>query len=286
MVDLTTLLGLTEYGNYPAPPPVSTGPMKEFMIYHKLYCDVTNGGCCLEWTVPTGTSFIKFEIVGGGGPGGSSGGDHDYGIGGQGGGYGAKSLYEADDDFVSAEGSESVYTLCAAGTSDCSCCCMCNANCRHGCKSYVTGPGLTNYCAQGGMGGSTSFDVFSSCYSCMMSSIQHTTRNNYNGPWHNWICDSNYQTYGADICFTGISGGAGTDYDCCDNYLSWAGSPTGPFSVGAMTGAKRSNCFGATSCCMANSNFPGGGGTGTGTATSTGCWGSFGAGGLVKVTYQ
>ena len=53
-----------------------------------------------------------------------------------------------------------------------------------------------------------------------------------------------------------------------------------------MTGAKRSNCFGATSCCMANSNFPGGGGTGTGTATSTGCWGSFGNGGLVKVSYQ
>jgi hypothetical protein len=40
------------------------------------------------------------------------------------------------------------------------------------------------------------------------------------------------------------------------------------------------------SCCAGHSAFPGGGGVGDGNAAGTPCVGGFGAGGLVKVTYQ
>jgi hypothetical protein len=39
-------------------------------------------------------------------------------------------------------------------------------------------------------------------------------------------------------------------------------------------------------CCSGHSAFPGGGGTGNGNSSTTPCVGGFGAGGLVKVTYQ
>ena len=59
----------------------------EFYVYGTNHWAVTNGGRCCLWNVPNGTNSIKFEILSGGGPGGSSGGDYDFGIGGQGGNY-------------------------------------------------------------------------------------------------------------------------------------------------------------------------------------------------------
>jgi hypothetical protein len=38
-------------------------------------------------------------------------------------------------------------------------------------------------------------------------------------------------------------------------------------------------------CCSAHAAFPGGGGAGHATDSSNACWGSFGAGGLVRITY-
>ena len=54
----------------------------------------------------------------------------------------------------------------------------------------------------------------------------------------------------------------------------------------SLTAVFPDGCMGMPSCCASNSNFPGGGGTAVFTAGSTGCWGTWGAGGLVKVTYQ
>ncbi len=369
MVDLTDLLAWQ--ADQEIPP--SSSP-KTFHVYTENWWSVTNGGCCIEWTVPTGTSSIKFELVGGGGPGGSSGGDHDGGIGGQGGAYAVSTLnttpggggwystptvcisggggssatasvvvangklgaitvtgggsgyssqpdvcfvgtsnntsptghfignngqggrvcstisggvitaMEMMPDFCSTAGNESVYTICAAGTSQCSCCCSCARNCRHGCHSYATGDGLYNFCAMGGEGGTTQTDMLSSCYNCYINGSQ-CTLSTYNGPWAHWQIQPGY--CGADYGFSGSPGGIMVNYGCCQENWSWAGSPRGPFSSGgldAMTGGH--SCHGGISCCQSHSSFPGGGGGGQQRNTSTGCVAVWGGGGLVKVTYQ
>ena len=251
---------------------------REFYIYNSNYWTPLNGGQCCLWTVPAGTTSIKFEILSGGGPGGSSGGDYDYGVGGQGGHYTAKTIRRAAGDFVPG----CQYTICAAGTSDCSCCCVCNCTTRHGCTSYVTGSGLSNFCAIGGQGGYTGWDIMDSCYNCHIGNGQ-CNLGIYNGQWANCTC--NTPTYGGDIEFRGSMGSMFKQYNCCADWGTVAGSPSGPFSASAGIGGKHW-CTGDLACCSSNSAFPGGGGAGHGTGSSNACWGSFGAGGLVKVSYS
>ena len=250
----------------------------EFYVYNENHWTPVNGGKCCLWTVPAGTTSIIFEVLSGGGPGGSSGGDYDHGVGGQGGNYTMKTLRKSNGDFVSG----CQYTICAAGTSDCSCCCSCNMNCRHGCTSFVTGSGLTNFCAIGGMGGSTNWDMTSNCYNCHIGNIQ-CDRGNYNAGWVNHVCNS--PTYGGDVEFRGTSGSFVRQYDCCAHAFSVAGSPSGPFTAAHGISGKH-RCVGNLACCSAHAAFPGGGGAGHATDSSDACWGSFGAGGLVKVTYS
>ena len=373
MVDLTDLLAWQA----PTPPPLPSPSETTFHIFNDCWWTVSNGGCCLEWTVPTGISNIKFELVGGGGPGGSSGGDHDGGIGGQGGAYAVKTLSTTPGgggwvqppdvivsagqsggssfaatvavengkltdftitnggtsytqtpcvcfrgstnhgvtngntnsfqhgqsgrvdttidggvitsmtmapDFCSTAGSESVYLLCAGGTSCCSCCCSCNKNCKHGCTSFATGDGLNNFCAVGGEGGETNWDVFSNCYNCHINSAQ-CSLGNYGAGWVSYQCGSD-QFWGADYGFIGSPGGWFKAYDCCQYQFSYAGSPRGPFSSGGLDAMMNSYCSGGISCCAAHSSFPGGGGGGRSVGASTGCVAVWGNSGLIKVTYQ
>ena len=250
----------------------------EFYVYNGNHWSVTNGGRCCLWTVPTGTTSIKFELLSGGGPGGASGGDFDFGVGGSGGNYTSKVLRKSAGNFVAG----CQYRICAAGTSSCSCCCRCGVNCRHGCKSFVQGSGLTNFCAQGGMGGSTPYDVNSNCYNCFIGNTQ-CNKGQYNAGWMNCYC--NEATFGGDIEFRGTSGSMNRQYNCCADTFSVAGSPTGPFATSGGVSGKHW-CVGNLACCSAHSVFPGGGGPGHGIGSSSACWGSWGAGGLVKVTYS
>ena len=250
----------------------------EFYVYNANHWTPVNGGQCCLWTVPAGTTSIQFEILSGGGPGGSSGGDYDHGVGGAGGNYTMKSLKKSGGAFQGG----CTYTICAAGTSDCSCCCSCNMNCRHGCVSYVTGPGLTNFCAIGGMGGTTSWDMTSNCYNCHIGNTQCSV-GNYNAGWANYSC--NTPTYGGDVEFRGTTGGFVRQYDCCSQAYSTAGAPSGPFTAPHGSSGK-GRCVGNWACCSAHSAFPGGGGAGHATDATDACWGGFGAGGLVKVTYS
>jgi len=250
----------------------------EFWVYSPNHWTVLNGGRCCAWTVPAGTTSIKFEVLSGGGPGGSSGGDNDFGVGGSGGNFTTKVLTKSAGQFVAG----CVYTICAAGTSDCSCCCMCGVNCRHGCKSFVIGQGLSNFCAQGGTGGSTNWDMVSNCYNCFIGNVQCNV-GQYNAGWINCYC--NEATFGGDIEFRGTSGSMNAEYSCCADRFSVAGIPTGPFKSAHGVSGKHA-CTGGAACCSAHSVFPAGGGAGHNTASVSGCWGSFGAGGLVKITYS
>ncbi len=251
--------------------------VNEFMIYNTDHWTVTNGGCCLEWKVPNGTNSIKFEVLGGGGPGGSGAGDYEMPVGGQGGGYAAKTITSFNADFSDGD----LFTLCAGGTSQCSCCCHCCMATRQGCTSFATGPGLTNFCAVGGLGGHTMDNKQSDCYDCHM--MTQCCIGQYNSSWASSSIHT--QFYGADYGFTGTSGSMHSDYNCCDNMYSFAGGPTGPFTVsGTVVGS--GGCTGGKGCCSGHSMFPAGGGVSSPTSSSNACWGGFGAGGLVKVTYS
>ena len=163
-----------------------------------------------------------------------------------------------------------------------SCCTTCKRACRHGCRAEGNGPGLSNFCAIGGQGGSTSWDVQSSCYNGHIGGVQ-CDRGNYNAGWVSHNC--NEAAYGGDMCFRGINAGMQKGYDCCNYIANGTGSPSGPFTA-PWSGSANHYCSGDMACCAGHSAFPGGGGVGDGNAAGTPCVGGFGAGGLVKVTYQ
>ena len=252
---------------------------RTFMIWHNSHWSVVNGGCCLAWTVPADTETIQFELVGAGGPGGSSAGDYEITFGGQGGGYVAKTVCSEGGQFTPGG---STYTLCAGGTSQCSCCCHCCMATRQGCTTWVQGDGLSNLCAVGGLGGSTPWDKMSSCYNCHMGGIQCCAPN-YDSTWMTQTVHT--QWYGGDYGFTGTSGSYDRKYDCCSDVKGWAGGPTGPFAVsGTVNGGQA--CTQCSGCRGGHSSFPGGGGVGHPTASGSACWGGWGAGGLVRITYS
>ena len=82
-----------------------------------------------------------------------------------------------------------------------------------------------------------------------------------------------------------INGGMHKGYSCCNEIQNGTGSPSGPFTA-PWSGSANHYCAGDMACCAGHSVFPGGGGVGDGNAAGTACVGGFGAGGLVKVTYQ
>jgi hypothetical protein len=102
-----------------------------------------NGRCCL-WTVPAKVSSVTFELWsgGGGGAGNTCCNCCSFGIGGAGGSYATKTI-------TTAPGCQ--YTVCAGGSWPCSKSHTCDAG--MGCRSFVVGYNLANYCVVGGCGG-------------------------------------------------------------------------------------------------------------------------------------
>jgi len=105
--------------------------------------DTVEGRCgiCCAWTVPAGATFARFRVWG---AGAASKGNVCCGItmfGGSG-AYGSVIMPVVPG---------CVYTLCA-GCAECCCyyCTQGNYNTGQGCMSYVTGYGLSNFCADGG----------------------------------------------------------------------------------------------------------------------------------------
>ena len=106
-------------------------------------CDTSGNfrcGACCQWTVPAGVTCARFQIWGAGAGSGSACCCGFSPIGGTG-AYASVIIPVTPGD---------VYTLCAG----CAFCCYaCRAQSdADGCPSFVTGPGLTNFCAEGGEG--------------------------------------------------------------------------------------------------------------------------------------
>jgi hypothetical protein len=222
-------------------------------------CEQANGKCCY-WSVPAGASKAVFEIWSGGGAGG--GGtcctNCMHTAGGGGGNYAIKSI-------STCPGCQ--YSICAGGSWPCSKSHTCSPG--MGCKSYVNGYNLSNFCATGGCGG----------WMCNGGAW---------GPTHTQTCGNCNicGIFGADFGImgsTGVSGGHGA---CQCKSADWAQSGMAPF-VGKRTAGANAESWCNCACYV---NWPAGGGQ-TGQSSYCGNWakccagGNMGGSGMVKVTF-
>lgn len=224
-------------------------------VYNTNVGSVNNGGQCCLWTVPANTVWARFEVWGAGGSGGGACCCQQPSKGGGSGSYARKTIRVVPGQ---------QYTICAGGSGCCS-----QANCGpNGFPSYACNAAATYplcLCASGGEGGA-------SCCWAAIGGNYHCSSN---------ICGS---ACGYDHAICGIQGSAHQSWCGFD---SWHYIPSGPV-IGAGTRISRTHCGESwMGCDLAGgwSSFPGGGG---GTAISYGgcCWGGWGAGGLVVITYK
>lgn len=248
--------------------------MAGIKLFYDTTCTSTSGVCCL-WTVPTGVYSVTFEIWGGGGGGGTKGTSCnccDRGGPGAGGGYSKVTI-------PTTPGTQ--YTLCAgnAGVSTSgygSLCGLCCNGCNGG-TSYVTGTGLSNFCAVGGCGGASDFNTV--CYS---------------------HCGCNYCSrgggcgYGGDVSVRGHFGVIGMHAAQNPCYIVMKGGDAGGPGGGAggvnVAGgwAENRSAEAVAGESPLHGRVPGGGGAGSGCWTTCVCTAinsGRGAPGAVKIYY-
>jgi len=194
------------------------------------------GGCvcqacgrCCSWTVPDRVNTATFEIWsgGGGGPGVICCNCYNFGSGGAGGNYAQKTIETAPGN---------TYRICAGGSWPCSRSHTCGA--AMGCKSFVQGSGLSNFCVTGGCGG------------IMCNGDQYQGRTNYQSCANCNICG----IFGADFGIMGDVGSApGTTGCFCRSRHSWTGA-------GALVGKIHYTATTDWCNCGCYVNWPAGGG--------------------------
>jgi len=218
------------------------------------------GRCCL-WTVPANVTRATFEIWsgGGGGAGHTCCNCCSFSIGGAGGNYAIKTI---------AVTPGWTYTACAGGSWPCSKSHTCSA--AMGCRSYVTGNNLSNFCVTGGCGG------------WMCNGDAWGPRHHTSGCANCNICG----IFGADMGIMGSVGGRMGQTSCrCAGVTSFSG--TAPF-IGKWDGTQNTEAWCSCGCYV---NWPAGGGASGGSSYCGNyakcCAGGSGQGGsgLVKITY-
>lgn len=248
--------------------------MAGILLVYDTTCKSTSGASC-SWTVPSGTYNVVFEIWGGGGGGGNSGPVCDCcqrGGPGSGGGYSKASI---------ATTPGTVYSICAgaAGVSSQgwgSYCGICCDGCPGG-TSYITGTGLSNFCATGGLGGKSDFNTV--CYA---------------GCGCNFYSQTPGCGYGGDVVARGTWGivgkYGGTNPSSTDVHGGAAGGPGGGVGGVVIAGGlcNSAGCAWDGTDYPGHGRVPGGGGAGSGCYTGCQCtpWASGRGGpGVVKIYY-
>lgn len=247
--------------------------MPGVLLVYDTSCTSTSGVCC-GWTVPAGTYQVTFEAWGGGGGGGTTGTNCDCCSRG---GPGAGGAYSKVTVSTSPG---TVYTVCAGpgGVSSggwgayCGICCQ---GCPGG-TSWVSGSGLSNFCATGGAGGYSDFN--NNCYShCGCNQFSQGFSQGYggdtrsHGTWGTWI----HYAYNSNPLYI----------------ANHAGSAGG--TQGGTGGRNLHYCNSGYGCAfngesMLHGKIPGGGGAGSGFWQCCACtpWASGRGGpGMVKITY-
>ena len=181
-----------------------------------------------------------------------------HSAGGSGGNYGVKTISTCPG---------CTYTICAGGTWPCSKSHTCSAS--MGCRSYVNGHNLSNFCTTGGCGG----------WMCNGDAW---------GPRHTQPCANCLicGIFGADFGIMGSTGVTGGHGACQCKSGDWGQTGVAPF-VGKMFRGSNAEAW----CnCACYTNWPAGGGQ-TGQSSYCGNWakqcggGNMGGSGLVRVTF-
>ena len=186
-------------------------------------------GRCCNWTVPDRVSTATFEIWsgGGGGPGVVCCNCFQFAMGGGGGNYAQKTIETSPG---------CTYTVCAGGSWPCSRSHTCGAS--MGCKSFVQGQNLSNFCVVGGCGG------------IYCNGDQYAGRINYQSCANCNICG----IFGADFGMMGDVGSAPGYSGCqCRARHAWTGAApmVGKMHYSATTDWCTCGCY---------VNWPAGGG--------------------------
>jgi hypothetical protein len=192
-------------------------------------CAQSCGRCCL-WTVPTNVSKLIFEIWsgGGGGAGQTCCNCCSFSGGGAGGNYAVRSI-------STTPGCQ--YTVCAGGSWPCNKSHTCSAG--MGCRSYVNGHNLSNFCVTGGCGGwmcnGDAWGTYDRSYGCANCNI----------------CG----IFGADFGMMGDTGMRfGNGYHHCRRRGQWTGAAP-------IIGKRSFQSASETWCvCGCYTNWPAGGG--------------------------
>lgn len=217
-----------------------------------------NGGQCCCWVVPAGVSWAVFEVWGAGGSGGGACCCMGHYYGPANGSYAKRSLQVT---------SGSYFCICAGSSGCCSqqCCGLC------GFPSYVLCSNGTNVsCSPGGCGG---------CVLCFRS-YQNCTGICWG------MCNLGCYSTGYDYAAVNTTSQNKVSNYCWQNMFEWNG---GSNKLANNTRLGLDHCVTSLtingSAPFGPAKFPGGVGN---SATACGggcCWGSWGAGGLVLITY-
>jgi hypothetical protein len=259
---------------------------KQFIFHPQcnLDCCFTNYSeyCLRFFCVPCGTTQMTFEIWGGGGSGAGAC-CCQQGIPGGSGAYARKTL-----NYPEIQGGW-CYCLVVGPPTCCSACC-CGIQ---GCKSFVLGCNLTNFCADGGLPGKTC------CYAYWGSSFNCIGKVYFSG-CGGWNPSSDCSCgFGADCVIPGRPGYF-ENYCNCDNCWTKLGLPypgklindLGGHMVTSNDGNACLNnhayCTGSTPWAFnpnCNTTLPGTGAPSATSCSGSCCYGTRGVGGLVKITY-
>jgi hypothetical protein len=239
-----------------APPKIGT-PTKTFFI-QSTTTGHQNGGCCCLWTVPVNTTRVTFEMWAAGGDGSGGFCCDSSSLGATAGSY---SIIQID----ATAGRQ--YRLCAAGSG---CCTYCGDVGNTGSPSYVFGitENAVVACAAGGRGGDNSPGRYGSGegYTC---------------------CWGRISTCGVgDISFPGAGGTGIKNQYCHSNTYHIVGSSH--LSGGGRTSPDRCSMWACNGHNIMKSTtaFPGGPGGDPNVCGGGFCYGQYGQGGMIKVSYS
>jgi len=259
MSSLRTLLPLVT--------PTSNMKQIQVAIYHNSITSVQNGGCCCCWVVPTGASWAIFELWGAGGDGGGACCCSGIGCCGPGTGHYSRQAIQVT--------AGQYFCTCAGGSG---CCAQSHCGtCGFPSWVYCGSNGSSVVCAGGGYMGCT-------------------------GCWHGfWGCTgicNGAQNFGCNLCAgasgrspdIGIAsiGGVAKDSNNCFSNMWFAA--TGAPKYGMTTRQGREHCSAGNTQVgceygAGGSKWPAGMGTPSSACGGGCCWGGWGAGGLVLITY-
>ena len=267
-------------------------------------CETSYRQWCMGYCVYPGTTTVQFEIWGGGG-GGAGSCCCQQGSPSGAGAYAMKTICASDLGVDTLGGM--CYLLCIAPPTCCSACCVG----LQGCKTWITGCGLTNFCADGGMPGRTCCYIYTDQFGANLTgtwgpggggqSAQNSggcyTLDPISGSCYRCDCAC---YYGADYGVPGRPGWFRVDCICNNWCFVRLGIPQpGGFKdtqtryvISRNTG---NACLNQRAQCV-QGEWPGnpdcsGGMRGAGVPSSTTCggsccYGSRGNAGLIRITYR